>query len=223
MKNLKRVIGLAAGIIIGAKYIINCRQVQKKEKEHQLILKLLIESDGRIKKLIKNENIEAKGIKFKKHSESEKFCDTPQRIIWRWDTTVNRKVWIPLDKDNSIIPYNKDIRLFNLAHEFSHIEIGFFSKSYKCGFSVDDCLCLELQAHAGAIERLEKINAQFDRLFWQKKLASKRWQCEDCLKIIKKRKCPEDKVSKIKNYLNAINQISGLESEKIIFKGKRNG
>ena len=174
------------------------------EKEHQMILKILLESDPRMKKLIENENIEEKGIKFVKHPESEKFYDTPKTTIWRWNVFRDKRILIPLDKNNSIIPYNKDDRIFNAAHEFGHIELDIFSRPYECGRNFRACLFVELKAHTLGIKRLQKINVQFDKMFWRGQLLNKWFSCEDCLKILNRGKCPKKEREKIKKSLSSI-------------------
>lgn len=174
---------------------------REEEREHRMILKILIKSDPRMEKLIENENIKEKGIKFVKHPESHKFCDTPERIIWRWTTLFNRKILIPLDKNNSIIPYDKDDRIFNLAHEFGHIEPGIFWKSHECGYSLRSCLSVELKAHLLGIKRLQRINIQFDKIFWRNKLLNKWFSCEECLEILNQGKCPKKERERIKKSL----------------------
>lgn len=171
------------------------------EKEHQMILKIFIKSDSKMKKLIENENIKEKGIKFAKHPESHKFCDTPTRIIWRWVTPSDRKILIPLDKDNSIMPYDKNDRIFNLGHEFGHIELGIFSKSYGCGYNFRSCLSVELKAHVLGIKRWQKINARFGKIFWRNKLLNKWFSCKECLGALNQGKCPKKECEKIKKSL----------------------
>lgn len=204
MKNLKRISLFALGIIALAKYAINYRQNKKEEKEHRLILKLLIDSDERIKKLIENENIEEKGIRFRKHPESDKFCDTSARTIWMWGSYSNRNISVSLDKDNQIIPYDNDVRLITLAHEFGHIEVGNFGKSRGCGDEVEHCLSSETQADTLAVKRLEKINVKFNKVFWRARLIHKLWQCEECLKKINKKECPQQERKKIRECFKKI-------------------
>lgn len=203
------------GIIAVAKYAINYRQNKKEEKEHQLILKLLIDSDEGIKKLIENENVEEKGIRFRKHPESKKFCDTNTKTIWTWSARSNRNISIPLDKDNLIIPYNNDVRLLTLAHEFGHIEAGNFDEGRGCGHKVNDCLSLEIQVTALAVRRLEKINIRFNKSFWRNRFLHKWQQCKECLKKINQEKCPKEEQEKIKECLNLIARSIDFQKYKL--------
>jgi len=172
-----------------------------------MILRALIKSDERIKKLLKLEEIEQLKVKFKKHPESKEFYDTRKKCNWIWSAHSNKKIAVALDKNNSIVPHDKDERLFVLAHELGHLLLGIFPLFgfRNCKNIVNSCFSVELQAHAICAELLRKINVQFDVLFWSAKLKSKQEkQCKKCLKIIKKGGCPEAELAKIIESLNII-------------------
>ena len=202
MKNLKRIFWFAAGIIIGAKYIINYRQAKKEEKEHQLILRLLIKSDKRIKKLIENEHVEKRGIRFIKHPESKDYSDRE----FQWKARSDNSVKIPI-RNNSIIPSDKDKQLFYLAHEIGHVANkgnGYFWKKRLCNHTIGSCLIEEMEADIFASESLEKINVKLNKYFWLENFKNVLTQCEKCSQLIDKGECPNDEIAKIKKDISML-------------------
>lgn len=217
MKYLKRIVWFAAGTILVAKYVINHRDEKKKEREHRMILDLLIGSDKRVKKLLEIEEVKQLKIKFRKHLQSKEFCDTPRRRYWRWSATVNQIILVPLDKDDNILPHNKDRQLFTLAHEIGHIitKTVFLS---RCSQPRYNCLANELKAHLMAQIILEKVDVRFNKSFWKLRLINKWSQCQECLKTINKGKCPKKEQEKIKKCLKIIAQnIKSRESNPLLF------
>lgn len=171
-----------------------------------MILGLLKESDERIKKLIENENIEEKSIRFIKHPESKKFCYTEKRKIWCWAVCPDKTIKIPLDKNDYIIPYDNNRRLYNLAHEFGHIELNIFRKQRMCNLCIKDCLSVELDATLRGIKMLNNINAILEKKFWIHILKNKLAQCDECCQVRNQGKCPRVEVQKIQKLLIAFFQ-----------------
>ncbi len=204
MKTLKGIFLFTLGALLTAKYVID-RQRQENQ-EHKFVLDKLNKSGKEFQKLIENEKIDEKGIRFIRHPQSEQFTETEKRTIWIWTAGPDKKIAVALKKDGTMFPLDKKERLLTLAHELSHIEIGVFSDI--CKHKHEDCLSLELQAYAGAIKRCKNVGVLFSESFWHKKILHTQDRCENCLKIINKGKCPKKERQKIKKSLELSYQMT---------------
>lgn len=212
MKNLKRISLFALGIIAVAKYAVNYRQNKKEKEEHQFILNLL-KSNKDIEKLMELEEIKRLGVKFKKHPKSK----NDNTKSGDWEVKTDNTITIPV-YGNLINSPDKDMRLFYLAHELGHLSNKRGFKHYRpCNHEFKSCLLVEMETDLYAAGLLKKIGVELNGYLWSRNFGVVRNQCKNCLEIIGKGGCPADMITKINEYLNIIDQVSKLESRRIIF------
>lgn len=186
------------------------------KEEYEFILKSL-KSNRYIKKLFKLEEVKRLELKFRKHPDSEKYTNHN----FEWQSFHMGIIDVALQK-KSIFPLDQDERLYWLLHEIGHIINKHFVQKNACGHKFRHCLQDELEADVYAIKTLKKLGKKFEKNFLTQRLRETKIQCETCLRIINKKECLKDEVERIEKYLNAIDQMSKLESRKIIFsKGKK--
>lgn len=205
-------------MIASAVFFFRNRQLRQEKEEHKKIYRILAESDERAKKLLEKEDIKELEITFIKHPESEKFNNKE----FSWNCVANNTIKIPII-DEFIVPSDRDKRLFYLAHEINHLKkTHSFLQVRACKHMVRSCLEIELKADIGAQKDLEEIDVKLnDKYFWSKVLKNLQKQCKNCLQLIEKGECPYFVIKRIEKWLGVIDQISGINSEKIIFQQRK--
>jgi len=218
LKNLKRITWFAIVLTSELVFLFHNRRIrqEQKQEEHKIILKLL-KSNKDIKKLLKIENIEKLGIRFKKHPESKEYNDE----ILKWTASSDNIIKVPLSNNNkSIIPSNKDKQFIYCAHEIGHTKDK-NNKTFKinraCRYSRESCLAEELRADMNVLESARKIGKKIEKNLWIMNLVDLRSQCKKCISLIKDGGCPKSEIVKIKEYLNIIDKTFEIKSKKTIF------
>ncbi len=217
LENMKSLVLIPARVISVVKNLISYID-DKQRKEHQRILKRLVKSDERIKRLLELEDIKNLNIRFMKHPKSKKYDD---KGIIRWNCTSEKVVRVSII-GKSIVPSDKDRRLHFLAHEINHIKgnIG-FSKRKICGYEMRACLEKELEVNIGAQKDFKEIGVRLNEDFWLRRFKNFRRQCKKCLQLLEDGKCPNIVIIRTEKYLNIISQFSGIDLRKVIFKGRK--